>query len=57
MMPVIRTSDGKVRWMNVTDYLQQHGKATKQIVFEGEPFTAPNVARLMDIALGEGGEN
>jgi hypothetical protein len=43
--------------MNVTDYLQQHGKATKQIVFEGEPFTAPNVARLMDRVLGEAREN
>jgi len=32
--------------MNVTDYLRQHGTATKQIIFEGEPFTALNVARL-----------
>jgi hypothetical protein len=45
VMLVIRTSDGKIRWMNVTDYLQEHGKDTKQIVFQGEPFTAPNVVR------------
>jgi hypothetical protein len=44
VMLVIRTSDGQIRWMNVTDYLKKHGSATKQIVFEGEPFTAINVA-------------
>jgi hypothetical protein len=52
VMLVIRTSDGKIRWMNVTEYLQRHGKDTKQIVFEGEPFTAPNVARLRGEVLG-----
>jgi small GTP-binding protein len=46
VMLVIRTSDRKIRWMNVTDYLRQHGTKTKQIIFEGEPFTALNVARL-----------
>jgi GTPase SAR1 family protein len=51
VMLVIRTSDGQIRWMNVTDYLQEHGPATKQIVFEGEPFTALNVARLRDRVL------
>jgi hypothetical protein len=53
VMLVIRTSDGKIRWMNVTDYLRQHDKDTKQIVFEGEPFTAPNVAKLKDKVLDE----
>jgi hypothetical protein len=47
-MLVIRTSDGRIRWMNVTDYLLEHGKDTKQIVFQGEPFTALNVARHRD---------
>jgi small GTP-binding protein len=51
VMLVIRTPDGEIRWMNVTDYLCQHGTATKQIVFEGEPFTALNVARLRDRVL------
>jgi GTPase SAR1 family protein len=53
VMLVIRTSDGKIRWMNVTNYLQIHGKDTKQIVFEGEPFTAPNVAKLRDNVLSQ----
>jgi hypothetical protein len=44
VMLVIRTSDGRIRWMNVTDYLKEHGK-TKQIVFQGQPFTAPDVVR------------
>jgi small GTP-binding protein len=49
VMLVIRTSDGQIRWMNVTDYLKRHkGKDTKQIVFDGEPFTALNVAKLRD---------
>ena len=43
-MLVIRTSDGTIRWMEVSDYLRresQGGKKTvKQIVFDGEPFTA-----------------
>jgi small GTP-binding protein len=47
VMLVIRTSDGEIRWMNVSDYLKRHGKV-KQVVFEGEPFTALNVARLRD---------
>ncbi len=48
VMLVIRTSDGQIRWMNVTDYLKQHGKKVKQIVFDGEPFTASNMRRLRD---------
>jgi hypothetical protein len=53
-MLVVRTSDGKIRWVNVTEYLQHHGKDTKQIIFEGEPFTAPNVAKLRDRLLSQG---
>ena len=45
VMLVIRTSDGEIRWMNVTKYLRKHGSATKRIVFEGEPFTAIKVAK------------
>jgi len=55
VMLVIRTSDGQIRWMNVTDYLRRHGKDTKQIIFEGEPFTALNVARLRDRVLAASG--
>lgn len=45
VMLVIRTSDGRIRWMNVTDYLKERGKEIKQIVFQGQPFTAPDVVR------------
>lgn len=48
VMLVIRSSDGQIRWMNVMEYLREHGKKTKQIVFEGEPFTAVSVVRLRD---------
>nr|QNO48683.1 hypothetical protein AMAKCJMG_00017 [Methanosarcinales archaeon ANME-2c ERB4] len=51
VMLVIRTSDDEIRWMNVTEYLQEHGTATKQIVFDGEPFTALNVVGLSGKAL------
>jgi len=50
VMLVIRTSDGTIRWMNVTeclrDYFQRHGQQATQIVFAGEPFTALNLDRL-----------
>ena len=52
VMLVIRTSDGQIRWMTVTDYLQRHGTDTKQVVFDGEPFTAQSVARMRDRVLG-----
>jgi hypothetical protein len=50
-MLVIRTSDGKIRWMNVSEYLRKAGKGTKQIVFDGEPFTALNLRKLGDRLL------
>ena len=51
VMLVIRTSDGKIRWMNVTEYLKRQRRKTKQVVFDGEPFTALNVRRLGDRLL------
>jgi hypothetical protein len=52
VMLVIRTSDGKIRWMNVTEYLNEQSdggkKIVKQIVFDGEPFTAPNLQKMRD---------
>ncbi|HKS41034.1 MAG TPA: TIR domain-containing protein [Blastocatellia bacterium] len=48
VMLAIRASGGQILWMNVTDYLKQHGKNAKQIIFDGEPFTALNVVRLRD---------
>ncbi len=52
VMLVIRTSDSQIRWMNVTDYLMRHGKGTRQIVFDGESFTALNVARMRERVVG-----
>lgn len=51
VMLVIRTSDGQIRWMNVTDYLQKHGTNIQQIVFEGEAFTTLNIMKLRDKLL------
>jgi hypothetical protein len=48
VMLVIRTSDGKIRWMNATEYLRRHGKDVKQIVFDGEPFVWQSVMKLRD---------
>ncbi len=48
VMLVIRTSDGQIRWMNMTDYLRHHDTKTRQIVFNGEPFTALNVMRFRE---------
>ncbi|HJQ24395.1 MAG TPA: DUF4365 domain-containing protein [Blastocatellia bacterium] len=51
VMLVVRTSDGQIRWMNVTDYLKRGRPKTRQIVFEGEPFTALSLVRLRDRLL------
>ena len=52
VMLVIRTSDGTIRWMNVTEYLQKQGrKQVRQVVFKGEPFTAQALQRLRDRML------
>ena len=51
VMLVIRTSEGGIRWMNVTEYLKKQGKAVKQIVFDGEPFTAASLWRMRDKVL------
>jgi small GTP-binding protein len=52
VMLVIRTSDGQIRWMNVTEYLKKQTKPAKQIIFEGEPLTALNLRRMRDKVLG-----
>jgi small GTP-binding protein len=51
VMHVIRTSNGEIRWMNATEYLKAHGKETRRIIFDGEPFTALNLVRLRDRLL------
>ena len=56
-MLVIRTSDGEIRWMDVSAYLKREsagGKSVKQIVFEGERFDVMSVRRWRERALGQG---
>ncbi len=50
-MLVIRTSDGEIRWMNVTDYLRELEKVPSQIIFDGESFSALNLVRMRDKIL------
>ena len=56
-MLVIRTSDGAIRWMDVTAYLKHTSnngkKAVKQIVFDGERFDVMSVRRWRERVLGE----
>lgn len=41
------TSDGKIRWMNVTSYLSKRTlSAATQIVFDGETFSVSSVLNL-----------
>jgi hypothetical protein len=49
VMLVVRTSDGRIRWMDVRAYLRHEldaGRDVKQIVFHGEPFTADALREL-----------
>jgi Domain of unknown function (DUF4365) len=56
VMLVIRTSDGQIRWMDVSATLKResrHGqKPVTQIVFEGERLDALSVRRWRDKVLG-----
>jgi hypothetical protein len=57
VMLVIRTSDGEIRWMDVSAYLKSEGaggKAVRQIVFEGERFDAVGVQSWRKKVLGGG---
>jgi len=49
---VIRTSDGEIRWMDVSEYLKRAQQSVKQIVFSGERFDVMSVRRWRDAALG-----
>jgi hypothetical protein len=51
VMLVIRTSDGVIRWMDVSAYLKREGKPVRQIVFEGERFDALSVQQWRAQAL------
>jgi HEAT repeat protein/energy-coupling factor transporter ATP-binding protein EcfA2 len=43
---VIRNADGRIRWMNVTEYIQRHRTNIRHIEFQGEPFTAESVNQM-----------
>ena len=56
-MLVVRTSDGEIRWMDVSGYLKREsagGKTVRQIVFEGERFDAVCVQNWRKKVLGGG---
>jgi uncharacterized Zn finger protein (UPF0148 family) len=57
VMLVIRTSDGEIRWMDVSAYLKREsvgGKPVKQIVFDGERMDVMSVRRWRDKVCGSG---
>ncbi|MDB6122972.1 MAG: WD-repeat protein [Pedosphaera sp.] len=57
VMLVIRTSDGEIRWMDVSAYLKREsakGKTVKQIIFTGERFDAMSVSEWRKKALDQG---
>jgi len=54
VMLVIRTSDGEIRWMDVSAYLKREsvgGRTVKQIVFAGERFDVMSVRRWRNSLL------
>jgi hypothetical protein len=52
---VIRSSDGEIRWMDVSEYLKHKSdngkKSVKQVVFSGERFDVMSVRRWRERAL------
>ena len=50
---VIRDAERKIRWMNVTRYLNDRAdKASRQIVFSGDEVTTEQLWRVRDIYAG-----
>ncbi len=57
LLLVIRTSDGEIRWMDVSAYLKRESageKTVKQIIFAGERFDAVSVQNWRKKVLGGG---
>jgi small GTP-binding protein len=56
VMLVTRASDGAIRWMDVAEYLRREARGdttpVKQVVFDGEPFTALTLLKYRKKALG-----
>lgn len=56
VMLVIRTSDGEIRWMDVSKYLKRESanrNKVTQIIFEGERLDVMSVRRWRDRVLGK----
>ena len=55
VMLVVRTSDGEIRWMDISTYLKREAgggqKDIKQIEFKGERFDVMSVRRWRERAL------
>lgn len=52
---VVRTSDGEIRWMDVSAYLKREsagGKTVKQVIFDGERLDVMSVRRWREKVLG-----
>lgn len=58
VMLVIRSSDGQIRWMDVTSYLKRESnngkKPVTQVIFTGERFDMMSVRRWRDVVLPQG---
>ena len=57
MMLVIRTVDGEIRWLDVSDHLKREsagGKTVRQLIFEGERFDAVSVQNWRKKVLAGG---
>jgi WD40 repeat protein/GTPase SAR1 family protein len=55
VMLVVRTSDGRIRWMDVSAYLKREsaaGRNSQQIVFRGEILDVASVHRWRALVLG-----
>jgi len=53
---VVKTSDERIRWMNLSQALKQQKKRSNQIVFTGTEFTRESLLKLRDQVLGVTGK-
>ena len=53
VMLVIRNSDGRIRWMDVREYVKQHGRSIRQLIFRGGNLTPESVHTLAEKTLAQ----
>jgi hypothetical protein len=51
VMLIVRTLDGQIRWMNISEYLQKRATTSNRIVFQGERFNARSVVSMREQIL------